>query len=141
MSTHDSQTAKHEGKNVKRLREILGVKQEALAAELGINQQKMSFIEHQEHLEDDQMAEIAKILKVPVDAIRNFNEEAVYNKILTFNDNSTMNDHSAFNYNCTINPIDKWTEALEENKRLYERLLQSEREKVDMLKTLLQDRK
>jgi transcriptional regulator with XRE-family HTH domain len=137
MSTHDSQTTNHEGRNVKRLREILGIKQETLAAELGINQQKMSFIEQKEHIEDDMMAEIAKILKVPVDAIRNFNEEAVYNKILTFNDNSTMNDHSAFNYNCTINPIDKWAEALEENKRLYERLLQSEREKVAILEKLL----
>jgi transcriptional regulator with XRE-family HTH domain len=140
MSTHDHPIAKHEGRNVKRLREILGIKQETLAAELGINQQKMSSIEQKEHIEDDQMAEIARILKVPVDVIRDFNEEAVYNKILTFNDNSTMNDNSAFNYNCTINPIDRWVESLKKNEELYERLLQSEREKVQLLEKLLQER-
>jgi transcriptional regulator with XRE-family HTH domain len=135
MSTHDSQTAKHEGRNVKRLREILGVKQETLAAELGINQQKMSSIEQKEHIEDDQMAEIAKILKVPAAAIRNFNEDAVYNIFSnTYHDNSSSVHYS-------FNPIDKWAEALEENKRLYERLLQSEREKTAMLEKLLQERK
>lgn len=35
---------------------------------------------------------------------------------------------------CTFNPIDKWLEVLEENKKLYERLLESEREKVEILK-------
>jgi len=36
-----------------------------------------------------------------------------------------------------INPIEKWIGALEENKKLYERLLQFEREKVEMLQRLL----
>ena len=30
---------------------------------------------------------------------------------------------SAYNYNCTFNPFDKWAEAVEENKKLYEKLL------------------
>jgi transcriptional regulator with XRE-family HTH domain len=137
MSTHDSQTAKHEGRNVKRLREILGVKQETLAAELGINQQKMSSIEQKEHIEDDQMAEIAKILKVPVDAIRNFNEEATINNIQYNSETSSHN--SIINYQ--FNPVDKWLEALEENKKLYERLLESEKQKVALLEKLVTDKK
>jgi transcriptional regulator with XRE-family HTH domain len=134
MSTHDHPIAKHEGRNVKRLREILGIKQETLAAELGINQQKMSSIEQKEHIEDDQMAEIARILNVTVDAIRDFTEDAVYNIFSnTYNDNSSS-VHNSFN------PIDKWVEALKKNEDLYERLLQSEREKVAMLEKLLQGR-
>lgn len=35
----------HEGRNVKRIREILGVKQDTLANELGISQQSISQLE------------------------------------------------------------------------------------------------
>jgi hypothetical protein len=38
---------------------------------------------------------------------------------------------------CSINPIEKWLEAMEENKNLYEALLKSEREKVSLLEKLL----
>ena len=36
-----------------------------------------------------------------------------------------------------INPIEKWIEALDENKKRYERLLQTEREKVALLEKML----
>lgn len=39
-------------------------------------------------------------------------------------------------YSPTFNPIDKWIDALEENKKLFERLLQSEKDKMDVLETL-----
>ena len=39
-----------------------------------------------------------------------------------------------------FNPLEKWLEALEENKRLYEALLKSEREKVAMLEELLREK-
>lgn len=38
------------------------------------------------------------------------------------------------NYQCTFNPIEKLMEIIEENKKLYERLLASEREKIELLK-------
>jgi transcriptional regulator with XRE-family HTH domain len=139
MSTYDGQTTKHEGKNVKRLREILGVKQETLAAELGINQQKMSFIEQKEKIDDEVMEQISKALNVPMEAIRNFDEEVAINIIAT-----TFNSHdNSFATKCTfnINPIEQWVEALKKNEDLYERLLQSEREKVQLLEKILQERK
>ena len=42
----------HEGRNVKRFREMLGIKQDALAVELGDdwNQQKISLLEQKETL-------------------------------------------------------------------------------------------
>jgi transcriptional regulator with XRE-family HTH domain len=140
MSTHDSQTAKHEGKNVKRMREILGIKQEALAAELGINQQKMSFIEQKEKIDDELMEQIAKALKVPVEAIENFNEEAAVN-IISNNSFENCDQPASIFYYSTINPIDKWLEALEENKKLYERLLESEKQKVALLEKLVLEKK
>ena len=129
----------HEGRNVKRIREMLGIKQESLATELGMNQQKISLLEQKETIEPDILQEIASALKVPVEAIKNFDEErTIYNISCNFSDNAVNNN--AINIQ-NINPIEKWIEALEENKKLYERLLQSEKEKVEMLQRLLEERK
>jgi transcriptional regulator with XRE-family HTH domain len=131
----------HHGKNIKRIREILGVKQEALAATLGEewSQRRISVLEDREVIEQSLLEQIAEALKVPVDAIKNFNDEAVYNIIgntLTNNDNVAF-----FQYNPVFNPVDKWLEALDENKKLYEALLKSEREKVAMLEKMLKEKK
>jgi transcriptional regulator with XRE-family HTH domain len=123
----------HEGRNVKRIREILGIKQDTLAAELGLSQQAISALEQKEKIDEKILGDVAKVLKVPVDSIRGFNEEAAVNYINTFNDNSKGD----FNYNCTFNPLDKYVEQVEENKKLYEALLKSEREKIAMLEKML----
>ena len=129
----------HQGRNVKRFREMLGLKQEGLAYELGEdwNQQKISLLEQKETIDDDLLERISKALKVPVEAIKNFDERAAINVI-----SSTFNDNASVNSNCvlTINPVEKWIEALEENKKLYERLLQSEKDKVELLQSLLAKR-
>ena len=116
----------HEGKNVKRIREILGIKQEALAVELGLSQQAISALEQKEALDKDVLDKIAKVLKVTPDAIKNFSEETAINIISnTFNDNAVN-----MNYQCTFNPLEKMVE-------LYEALLKSEREKNALLEKML----
>src|SRR5690349_6538527 len=109
----------HEGRNVKRIREMLGIKQEALALELGDdwNQKKISLLEQKEIIEPQLLEEVAKALKVPVEAIKNFDEQSAINIIAnTFNDDSFS--HNIFSpHQCTFNPVDKWIEALEENKK------------------------
>jgi transcriptional regulator with XRE-family HTH domain len=127
-----SETATHIGRKISRIRELRGMKQEALAAELGISQQAVSKMEQSEHIEEEVLEKIARVLGVPSESIKNFSDETVINII-----SSTLNDNAgSVNNNCTLtfNPIDKLMEALEENKKLYERLLQSEREKVELLK-------
>ncbi len=123
----------HQGRNIKRFREMLQIKQEALAWELGEDwsQKRVSLLEQKEVIEQDILDQVAKILKVSPEAIKNFDEESVVNNINTFY------DQSAFNFQCTFNPVEKWIEALDENKNLYERLLQSEREKVELLQKVL----
>ena len=134
----------HEGRNVKRIREMLGIKQDALAIELGDdwNQKKISLLEQKETIEPPILEEVAKALKVPAEAIKNFDEERainiIGNTVTTVNDNATG---QLFQFNPTINPIDKWIEALEENKKLYERLLQAEKEKVSLLEKMLDFKK
>jgi transcriptional regulator with XRE-family HTH domain len=127
----------HQGRNVKRFREMLGLKQEALAVELGEdwNQKRISLLEARETIEDDILSQVAAALKVPIEAIKNFDEQAAVTYFNTFNDTSI--NHGAFmghNSTYNFNPIDKWLEVIEENKKLYERLLASEREKVEILK-------
>lgn len=131
----------HHGRNIKRFREMLGIKQEGLAFELGEewSQKRVSLLEQKEIVEQEILDQVAQILKVPTEAIKNFSEEAAINIIA-----STLNDNAgSINNNCTINfnPIEKWVEALDENRKLYERLLASEQEKVELLRRLLENAK
>ncbi|XZF12677.1 helix-turn-helix transcriptional regulator [Chitinophagaceae bacterium MMS25-I14] len=134
--------ATHHGRNVKRLREIMGVKQEALAIELGSewNQKKISALESRPEIDEDLLERIANVFKVPVEAIENFDDEATVNIVantFTSHDNSTLN---AVNPYCTFNPFDKMLELMEENKKLYERLLQEKDAMIGELKELVKGR-
>ena len=118
----------HIGRKISRIRELRDMKQEALAQALGMSQQTVSAIENSETIDEEKLQEIAKILGVTVEGIKNFSEEAVLNII-----GNTINNHdnaSSFNYSCTFNPLDKVIE-------LYERLVLAEKEKVEYLERLL----
>lgn len=125
-------TRKHIGRNISRIREIKGMKQITLAELLGVSQQQVSIIENSESVEDSKLESIAKILEVPVEAIKEYSDDKVMNII-----NSTITDSPIYNNFCTFNPLDKLIEAHEENKKLYERLLEVEKEKVAYLEKLL----
>jgi transcriptional regulator with XRE-family HTH domain len=122
----------HHGRNIKRLREMLGIKQEYMANELNITQQTVSKLEQKEEIEDEILEKVATILKVPVDAIKNLTDEATTKYINTFND--SQGHFFSTNINCHFNPIDKVVE-------LYERLLAAEREKVSLMEKLLEEKK
>jgi transcriptional regulator with XRE-family HTH domain len=121
----------HIGRKISKLRELRGMKQETLATELGISQQAVSKIEQSADVEDDALAKIANVLGLTPEAIKAFTEEAVFNIISntfhnTSSDSSTL-IASSMNYQPTFNTIEKIVD-------LYERLLQSEREKIELLK-------
>lgn len=128
----------HIGRKISRIRELRDMKQEALAQALGISQQTISTIENSETIEEDRLSEIAKALGVTVDAIKNFSDEAAINYFNTFNEAvSDSSFGSIHNNKCTFNPLDKLVESFEENKKLYERLLQAEKDKNEYLEKLL----
>lgn len=130
----------HQGRNVKRFREMLGIKQEGLAQELGEdwNQRKVSLLEQKEVIEPELLDQIAKVLKVPVEAIKSFDEEAAIHNIQNNYDSAVVNAGPTINYKCNFNPLDKWAEEIAENRKLYERLLQAEKEKMELLQKLLE---
>jgi transcriptional regulator with XRE-family HTH domain len=119
----------HIGRKIARIRELKGIKQEAIAIDLGVSQQTVSNIEKSEKIEDEVLDKIAKALGVSTEAIKNFSDEAVVNYI-----NNTFHDstHGPF-YHCTFNPLDKIVELYDEKVALLERLLKAEREKIELL--------
>lgn len=126
---------KHIGRNISRIRELRGMKQEALAFAIGVTQQTVSNIEGSETIEEEKLDAIAEVLGVSSEAIKNYSDEAVFNII-----GNTVNNHdnaALFQYHPTFNPIDKLIESYEENKKLYERLVQAEKEKNEYLEKLL----
>jgi len=124
---------------ISRIRELRDMKQEALAQALGISQQTISALENSETIEDERLIEVAKALGVTVEAIKNFSDEAAINYFNSFTDN-VVTTGSIFANNCTFNPLDKLIDAYDENKKLYERLLEAEKEKNAYLEKLLKDK-
>jgi transcriptional regulator with XRE-family HTH domain len=128
----------HQGRNVKRFREMLGIKQEALAFDLGEswNQKKVSLLEQREVVEEALLQKISEVMKIPVEAFQNFDEDQAINVIANtysfqdFKDNAVA---SGFSYQPSFNPIDKMVE-------LYERILQQQKETIEMLEKLIQNK-
>ena len=124
MQTPTKSNKVHIGRKISRIREIRGIKQDFLAIELGVSQQTISKIEQSEEVEDAMLEKIAGVLGVSAEAIKNFSDEVLIFHIQNMHDNASAYQ---YNYQCHYNPLDKVVE-------LYERLLQSEREKVELLK-------
>ena len=127
----------HQGRNVKRFREMLGIKQEALAFDLGNdwNQKKISMLEQKDVIEDDMLRQISNALKIPVEAFQNFDEEQAINIISnTFHDTQGL-----INYSPTFNnnPIDKLIQLHEEKIALYERMLKEKDEMMARLEKII----
>jgi len=130
-------TKQHIGRKISRIRELRDMKQEALAQALGISQQTVSAIENSETVEEGKLVEIAKILGVTVEAIKNFSEENMINYFNSFHDNSINNGQNAAYPTYNFNPLDKLLEVYEEKEKLYERLLQAEKDKNEYLEKLV----
>ncbi len=131
----------HIGRKISRIREIRGLKQEALASELGVSQQAISKMEQSERVEEDVLARVAQALGVSPETIKNYSDEAAIYNIQNNYDGAHSEGANFGNNNCTFNPLDKLMEAMEEirqlhaeNKKLYEQLLAAEREQIALLK-------
>lgn len=137
LDTMPTNSKIHEGRNVKRFREMLGIKQDALAYELGEdwNQQKISLLEQKETIDAPLLQRVADIMKLPVDAFKNMSDDQAVNIISsTFHDSAvanTFNEGAQANFHCTFNPLDKMVE-------LYERMLQQQKEMIEKLEQLIE---
>ena len=127
----------HEGRNIKRFREMLGIKQDALAYELGDdwNQQKISLLEQKESIDPALLKQVSDALKIPAEAIQNFDEEQAVSLIsCTFSDNAMFNNRIEV---LNVNPLDKLVQLHEEKIALYERMLKEKDEMMERLGKLI----
>ncbi len=118
------------GANIRRWREWRNVNQDVLAEQIGVSQATLSGYEKKDKLEQDILEKVAKALDIPVEAITEMENGASINIIA----NTFDNQSSAVNWCPTFNPIDKIIE-------LYDKLLESEKEKVALLQEVLKDKK
>ena len=120
------------GANVRRWREWRNINQDTLAEQIGVSQATLSSYEKKNKLDQEILEKITKASNIPLEAITDLGEDSAINIVastLTANDNAAI-----FNYYPSFNPIDKIVE-------LYDRLLQSEKEKVEILQEALKERK
>ena len=125
----EKENRRHVGRNLQRIRVYLGMKQEALAADLGVNQQIISKIEKQEEIEEGFLKRIAEVLGISEEVIKDFDVEKTIFNINHHNYKDANISEGATTYAIVqqINPLEKIVE-------LYERLLKSEQDKIEILK-------
>ena len=125
----EKENRRHVGRNLQMIRVYLGMKQEALAADLGVNQQVISKIEKQEEIEEGFLKRIAQVLGVSEELIKDFDVEKTIFSINHHNYKDAKISEGATTYAIVqqINPLEKIVE-------LYERLLKSEQDKIEILK-------
>ena len=125
----EKENRRHVGRNLQRIRVYLGMKQEALAADLGVNQHVISKIEKQEEIEEDFLKRIAEVLGISEEVIKDFDVEKTIFNINHHNYKDANISEGATTYAIVqqINPLEKIVE-------LYERLLKSEQDKIEILK-------
>lgn len=125
----EKENRRHVGRNLQRIRVYLGMKQEALAADLSVNQQVISKIEKQEEIEEGFLKRIAEVLGISEEVIKDFDVEKTIFNINHHNYKDANISEGATTYAIVqqINPLEKIVE-------LYERLLKSEQDKIEILK-------
>jgi|SRR5690606_11856247 len=127
----ERKTKPHIGYNLRRIREIIGMKQDVLGMSIKnpIKQQTVSKWENAETIPDDLLEEFADALGVTPEFIKNFNEEkAIYN-IQNNRDNASHNSNyvGVMNYE----PVDKVVEV-------FEKFIANDKERSELIVNLNQ---
>lgn len=129
------------GEKIERIREFRGIKQETLAATLGISQQSVSKLEKEESIDDEKLKRVADALGVTPEVIKNFDEQKViYNINNVSNITSTITDNTFDQNAAIIGALGQQFNPLEKIVELYERLLEIEKEKMELLRNQNQEK-
>lgn len=129
----------HHGRNIRHTRKRKGIQQEVLANNVNLSQQTVSRYESMQVIDDEMLTRFAAALEVPMESLK-YREESM--PIISFENNKFDNNDKATgigsigsggdNSTNHFNPVEKIVE-------LYERLLQTEKEKNESLEKRLTD--
>jgi len=145
--TTDQTPKAHLGRNVRHFRLENNLSQEAFADLLGApwSQKKVSQLENKTDIEAEVLEEIARVLNVSAEEIKEYSEASVVNNIQNnyegSNNQATVSNQQGPNYGCTFNPLDKLIEAHEEIKKLHAALLKEKDDKIALLNRMLQEKR
>lgn len=147
-TTRKTEKNTHHGHGIRYARSSQGIKQEALAVDMGITQALVSMYESKKVIDDNMIAKFAEALRISPDFIKEF-EEAPLTLIVennTFEKGSVGNiapysDINNENFGNTYNPIEEILKLNQEKQMLYERMLALEQEKIALLEKLLNEKK
>ncbi|WP_277110226.1 helix-turn-helix domain-containing protein, partial [Chryseobacterium taklimakanense] len=114
------------GKNIRKLREIKGYSQEYMAHELNINQASYAKLENSStKITVDRLFAISKLLETDVADILELNKQTIFNQ----------------NNNTTANAFANVGNLHQENREVYEKLIQAKDEQIALLKEMLAKQK
>ncbi|WP_293668473.1 helix-turn-helix transcriptional regulator [uncultured Parabacteroides sp.] len=144
METEDIKTGNvHQGANIRKFRQLIGMKQEVLADLLGTNQQTVSRIEQRREIEEDLLVKIANILHISPEIIQKL-EESPTSIVIENNTFQTGSSNVGVveqqRDNIVNHPVDQLMELNKEQASLYERMLTIEKEKNALLEKLLKEK-
>lgn len=128
MNSTQRQPLKRIGRKIGRMRELLGMKQQTLAEALGVSQQAVSKMEQSEWISDEKLEQVAAVLGVTAEAIEHFSEDVLAQTLRALPKPPPPPPKES--------PYLRIA-AFQKLVSVYERLLQSEREKVAMLEEML----
>ena len=137
METEKKETVKrpnrHQGHAIKRLRIDKGLSQKQLGELVHIVQQRISFYEEQEEIDDEMLERFAQALGVTTDLIKELEDDKpfayyIQNNTITNENNTTesgtITGQIGENHSSTINPDKALYTALEQMQKLYESSMQ-----------------
>jgi transcriptional regulator with XRE-family HTH domain len=127
----------HQGRNIKRYREMMGIKQQAMAIDLGDdwNQKKVSRLEEKEVIDKELLQQVSKVLNIPMETLENQDAEKAMINIQNNYEGAVNNASGGVNNgeSGAVNVFNPYEKIVE----LHERLLVAEKEKNDLLQQSL----
>ncbi|PXV64439.1 helix-turn-helix protein [Dysgonomonas alginatilytica] len=131
-----SSICKHQGQNIAKWREILGLTQEQLAERMKLTQNRISILENKETIAESTLRDIAEALGITVDLLKAYDHNSNICNYITYVTNNNTNNVSDVKeggtgvVNSQIHPIEKIAE-------LYERMLADKNDYIKKLETRL----
>lgn len=138
METGDLPTSNvHHGYNIRRIRREKGISQLNLSERVNLSQQTVSRFETVKEIDDEMLQRFSKALDVPVEYLKTLEEDKptiiLESNTINNSDNTYSNignNHDNDNTN-NFNPVEKIVE-------LYERMLEEEKRRNDLLEKRLE---
>lgn len=127
METVNHSNMLHIGRKIERIRRLRGMSQTELGELLDVTKQAISKMEQTEQLDDEKIKQVADALGVTEEGLKSFHEERVLYNTINFYDSSGVNTSSISSNN--IESLNQF--PIEQTIKLFEKLLEKERQKFD----------